>query len=96
MYSYSYLYSYILDVLVLVLKYIDLYSAPTLVYLSLLFNSFVIRGFAPDEFLTGVIIPIPKNKRKSIHDSGNYRGIAVSSIHHKLVDNIILKNYSEV
>ena len=42
--------------------------------------------------LTGVIIPIPKNKRKSIHDSSNYRG----SIFGKLVDDIILKNNSEL
>ena len=66
------------------------------VYLSLLFNSFVIHDFAPDEMPTGVIIPIPKNERKSIHDSSDYRGIALSSIFGKLVDDIILKNNSEV
>ena len=44
MYLYSYLYSYIWDVLVLVLKYIELYSAPTLVagdYLPPLFPSYL-------------------------------------------------------
>ena len=47
------------------------------VYLSLLFNSFVIHGFETDEMLTGVIIPISKNKCKSIHDANNYRDIAL-------------------
>ena len=73
------------------------YSAHILsVYLSLLFNSLIIHGFTPDEMLTGTIIPIPKSKRKSIHDSSNYRGIALSSIFGKIVDNIILKSNSEV
>ena len=40
--------------------------------------------------LKGTIIPIPKNKRKSVNDSSNYRGIALSSIFGKLIDNIIL------
>ena len=46
--------------------------------------------------LTGTFIPIPKSKRKSIHDSSNYRGIALSIIFGKIVDNIILKSNSEV
>ena len=46
--------------------------------------------------LSGTIIPIPKSKRKSIHDSSTYRGIALSSIFGKIVDNIILKSNSEV
>ena len=41
--------------------------------------------------LTGVI-PTPKNKRKSIHDSSNYSGIALSSIFEIVVDSIILKD----
>ena len=64
--------------------------------MSLLFNSLIIHGFTPDEMLTGSILPIPKSKRKSIHDSSNYRGIALSRIFGKIVDTIILKNNSEV
>ena len=66
------------------------------VYLSLLFNSLIIHGFTPYEMLTGTIIPISKSKHKSIHDSSNYRGIALSSIFGKIVNNIILKSNSEV
>ena len=49
-------------------------------YLSLLFNSIICHGFVPSEMLLGTLIPIPKNKRKSINDSNNYRGITLSSI----------------
>ena len=68
-----------------------IHSPPLLsVHLALLFNSFMIHGFPPDEMLKGTIIPIPKNKRKSVNVSSNYRGIALSSIFGKLIDNIIL------
>ena len=66
------------------------------VYLLLLFNSFVIHDSGPDEMLTDVIVQFPKNKRKSIHNSSNYTGITLSSIFGKIIDNIILKNNSEV
>ena len=63
------------------------------VILSLLFNSMLIHGYAPSVMLKGTVIPIPKNKLKSINDSNNYRGITLSSIIGKLLDNIILINY---
>ena len=63
------------------------------VVLTLLFNSMLIHGFAPSGILKGTAIPIPKNKLKSINDSGNYRGITLSSIIGKLLDNIILNRY---
>ena len=42
------------------------------------------------------IIPIPKNKLKSLNDSNNYRGITLSSILGKLLDNIILQNNKSI
>ena len=44
----------------------------------------------------GTIIPIPKNKLKSLNDSNNYRGITLSSILGKLFDNIILQNNKSI
>ena len=44
----------------------------------------------------GTIIPIHKNQRESINDSSNYRGIALSSIFGKLIDNIILMVNAQV
>ena len=42
------------------------------------------------------MIPITKNKRKSLHDSANYRSIALSSIIGKVFDRVILTVHSNV
>jgi hypothetical protein len=48
------------------------------------------HGFAPVGFLNCTIIPIVKNKRKSLYKSDNYRGVALSSICGKLMDRTLL------
>ena len=50
------------------------------VYLSFLYNTMLIHGSSPDDLLTATIVPIPKDKKKSLSQSSNYRGIALSSI----------------
>ena len=50
------------------------------VLLSLLFNSMLNHGVVPNGMMSGTIIPIPKNKLKSLNNSNNYRGITISSI----------------
>ena len=42
------------------------------------------------------LVPIPKNNKKSLNDSANYRAIALSSVVGKLMDNIIMSKYSDV
>ena len=71
-------------------------NAPNLFYqhLSELFNAVMRHAFAPDAFRVSVMIPIPKNTRKSLNNSENYRAIALSSILNKLLDKIILKKCS--
>ena len=59
-------------------------------YLSLLFTSMLTHAATPYDMLLSTIIPIPKNKRKSLNDSENYRGIALSSSICKLFDWILL------
>ena len=49
------------------------------------------HGYASPEFRMSLIIPIIKNKKKSVSDSANYRGIALSSILAKLTDIIIIE-----
>ena len=66
------------------------------VYISLLFDSLLSHGFVPSELLLSTLIPIPKNKRKSLNESDNYRAIALGSILGKLMDNIILCNCEKV
>ena len=43
--------------------------------LSMVYTSLLVHCVVPNEMLIGTIIPLPKNKRKSINDSDNYRGI---------------------
>ena len=66
------------------------------VYISLLFDSMLSHGCVPSDLLLSTLVPIPKNKRKSLNDSNNYRAIALSSILGKLFDNILLVKCSSV
>ena len=63
------------------------------VYLSLLFTTILSHGFPPQGMCISTLVPIPKNQRKSLHNSNNYRAIALSSILGKLIDRIILSKY---
>ena len=65
-------------------------------YLSLLFDSILFHGYTPDGFVLSTITSIPKCKRKSLNDSNNYRGIALSSILSKLFDWIILIKHGDI
>lgn len=58
--------------------------------LARLFNSLVLHGVAPDELLMSTLVPIPKDKRKSLSSSSNYRAIALSSIVGKVLDHVLL------
>ena len=66
------------------------------VCLMLMFNSMLLHGFCPSEFLKSVVIPIPKNKKKSLNNSENYRGIALGSITGKIMDLMILKSSKNI
>ena len=66
------------------------------VHLSLLFQTMIKHGFAPTGLLYAIIHPIPKNKRKSLTDSENYRGIALSSVLGKLLDWLILNDNRDI
>jgi hypothetical protein len=65
------------------------------VYLSFLLNAMLSHGCSPDALSRSTVIPIPKNVRKSLNSSDNYRGIALSSIIGKILDYIILDKYSD-
>jgi hypothetical protein len=59
------------------------------VLLALAINTMFTHGYCPVNLLSSTIIPIPKNKRNSLNDSNNYRGIALSSIIGKVIDIIV-------
>ena len=65
------------------------------VCLSLLFQIMLTHGYVPQDMQLGTIIPIPKDRNKSLSVSNNYRGITLSSIIGKLFDIVLLdKNCS--
>ena len=66
------------------------------IQLSLVFNSMLIHGYCPKDFLLSTLVPIPKNKQKSLNCSDNYRAIALSSILGKILDNILLVKCSTI
>jgi hypothetical protein len=62
--------------------------------LSLTLNSLLVHGLVPDEMALSTVSPIPKNKRKSLNDSDNYRAIALSSIIGKMLDRVLIEKCS--
>ena len=52
------------------------------------------HGFSPSQFRFSKLIPIVKEKRESLHDSNNYRVLALSSIMGKGFDWVLLDLYS--
>eukprot|EP00920_Eleutheroschizon_duboscqi_P024080 GHVT01059809.1.p1 GENE.GHVT01059809.1~~GHVT01059809.1.p1 ORF type:complete len:557 (-),score=-38.71 GHVT01059809.1:104-1774(-) len=61
-----------------------------------LLTSMVKHGFSQKRFTESTIMPIPKNMRKSLYDSNNYRSIALGSILCKVLDHIVMFKYPDV
>lgn len=66
------------------------------VHLSLLFTTMIRHGFAPGPLLKSTVVPIPKNLRKSVNDSSNYRGIALNSPFSKVFELVVLCTHRHV
>ena len=65
-------------------------------HLALLLSCMLRHSSAPVGVLSSFLRPIPKNRKKSLNDSGNFRSIAVSSILLKILDKIVLKKHEVV
>ena len=65
------------------------------VHAAMLLNALVIHGCIPADLVTSTIIPIPKGRGVNITDSANYRGITLSSIYGKLLDQIVLSKFAD-
>ena len=61
-------------------------------HLSFLFTAILKHGSFPTEFACSTVIPIPKNRKKSLMCSANYRGIALGSIVAKVFDIVLLNS----
>jgi hypothetical protein len=65
-------------------------------HLSLLFTAMLRHGIAPATFTDSTVIPIPKNCRKSLNSSENYRGIALNSPFSKLFELVVLMRHRDI
>ena len=59
-------------------------------FMSVLINCMMIHGISPRDLLVGTIIPIPKNKRLSVTNSDNFRGICLQNVICKIIDLVML------
>ena len=57
-------------------------------------KAFLVHGFAPEIFISCILVPIVKNNRASKSKSSNYRLIAISSLILKLFDKILLELFT--
>ena len=64
------------------------------IMISILFNSMIIHGIAPSDFLIGTMIPIIKDHRKSCKKFDNYRTLTLGTIMSKIFDIIILEKHN--
>ena len=65
-------------------------------HISNLLSSMLLHAYIPVDILPSTILPIPKDRKKSLHDLSNYRGIALNSLLGKIIDHILLTNYKNV
>ena len=61
-----------------------------IVMITLLFNSMLVHGIAPDDLLLGTMIPLIKNSRAAKQCSDNYRALTIGTGMSKLLDKVIL------
>ena len=67
-----------------------------LVMITLLFNSMLVHGIAPDDLLLGTMIPLIKNSRATKQCSDNYRALTIGTGMSKLLDTVILNQQKDV
>jgi len=63
-------------------------------HLAMLLNAVLVHGVSADSLLLSVMVPIPKNMKKSLNELDNYRAIALSSPISKVLD-LILYNQNK-
>jgi hypothetical protein len=59
------------------------------VYLSILFNLFLLHGYVPNAFHQATIIPLVKSKSGDLADVSNYRAIALSNSITKILESLL-------
>ena len=55
-----------------------------------MFTALLVHGYMPQQMMQSVIVPIVKNKSRSVTDKSNYRPIAISTILSKIFERVLL------
>jgi len=58
-------------------------------YLSILFNLFILYGYVPEAFHQATITPLVKCKPGDLADVNNYRAIALSNVITKILESLL-------
>ena len=66
------------------------------IHVAVLLSACLRHAFFPEDLLLSTLIPIPKNTRKSLQDSDNYRSIAIGSILCKILDHVLIEKHAKV
>jgi hypothetical protein len=66
------------------------------IHLALFLNSMLFHFDVGAVMSQSILVPIPKDRKKSMNVSSNYRSIAISSIVGKCLDNVILSQHAPV
>ena len=64
--------------------------------LAFMFSAMINHSYVPKNLLLSSIIPIPKDRRKSLNDINNYRSVVMCSALGKLFDNIVVHKFKDV
>ncbi len=67
-----------------------------IIMITLLFNSMLVHGIAPDELILGTMIPLIKDSRASKQCSDNYRALTIGTGLSKLLDIVILNQQKDI
>ena len=65
-------------------------------YIAVLFTQIIQSSEIPREMCESNIIPIPKDKRKSLSDLNNYRSIAIGSLLLKMLEKMLINGNSHI
>jgi len=65
------------------------------ILISFLFTAVISHGSVPRDCVTCTVIPIPKKRNCDMSHSENVRGISLSSLFGKILDNVIFIQFHE-